>query len=139
MVLGLWLATCAHAETGWLTVMGDSSDSLVNTIEVDPTSVSQSKEGRVMRIRVSRSAPRVSWDGVPYRSYVSQVLFDCTFNRARYLSIEFYKESAWKGVSHQTTHYSPETIRLMEFRDVTPNPTRRIVRAACQSASVTSN
>lgn len=118
--------------------MGDPSDSAVNTIEVDPTPVSLSKDGRAMRVRVSRSADRASWDGVAYRSYHSLVLFDCVNRTARYLSIEFYTEPGWKGQSHHTSLYQ-DPPRWMMFRDVEPNPAQRIVRAACDSASIISN
>ena len=63
------------------------------------------------------------------------MLFDCTSNTARYLSIDFYREADWKGESYHTSVYD-ELPRLMEFRDVEPNPAQRIVRAACQSSGV---
>lgn len=138
LVFCLWGAACVQAETNWLTIVGDPGDPAVNTIEVDPTPVSLGQEGRVMRVRVSRSSERVSWDGISYRSYQSLVLVDCVSSSAKYLSIDFYLEPNWKGVPHQTSVYT-DPPRLMEFRDVTPNPAPRIVRATCESASVISN
>lgn len=138
LVFWLWGACCVQAENVWFNIMGSASDPTVDTVEVDPTPVSLSKTRRVMRVRVSRAAERVSWDGVAYRSYQSQVLFDCIDNTARYLSIKFYREAGWQGVSHQTSTYT-EPPRLMEFRDVEPNPAQRIVRAACESDSILSN
>lgn len=135
----LWASICAQAQTIWFNVLGDPSDPTVNTIEVDPTPVSINGDTRIMRVRVSRSAGRVSWDGVPYRSYVSEVFFDCRSNTARYITIDFYKLPAWKGQPHQHTVYSQSQPRLMEFRDVEPNPGQRIIRAACQTASITTN
>lgn len=139
LVLCLSGAACAQAEsTDWLNIMGDGDDPSVNTIEVDPTPLSSDE--RVLRVRVSRSTERVSWDGVRYRSYVSKVQFDCVNNKARYLSIDFYREPGWKGVSYHTSVYKDkEPERMMEFREVTPNPAQRIVRAACESDSVSSN
>ncbi len=134
----LWGASCVQAQTAWLNIMGDASDPAVNTIEVHPTAVSLSKHRQVMRVRVSRSTDRTSWDGIAYRSYQAKVLFDCPHKTARYLSIEFYLAPGWKGEPYQTSLYT-ETVRLMAFRDVEPNPAQRIVRAACESASVVSN
>ncbi|MEO7160413.1 MAG: hypothetical protein ABIX00_07925, partial [Polaromonas sp.] len=79
----LWACSSLHAQSGWFNIMGDPADETVNTIEVDPTPVSVSSETRIMRIRVSRSADLVNWEGIPYRSYVSEVLFDCTNHTAR--------------------------------------------------------
>lgn len=138
LVFWLWGASCVQAENVWFNIIGSASDPTVDTVEVDPTAVSLSKTRRVMRVRVSRAADRVSWDGVPYRSYYSHVLFDCLDNTARYLSIKFYRAPGWQGVSHQTSVYT-EPPRLMAFRDVQPNPARRIVRAACETDSIISN
>lgn len=140
LVLCLGGAACVQADTktNWLNIMGDPQDPTVNTIEVDPTPVSQSNEGRVMRVRVSRSAERISSRGINYRSFESRVLFDCTNSTARYLSADLYLEPGWKGVSHHTSVYDGPP-QLMEFRDVEPNPAQRIVRAACHSSSISSN
>lgn len=128
-------ACSLHAQTNWFNVMGDPQDPAVNTVEVDPTPVAVNGELKTMKIRVSRSAQRTSWDGVPYRSYTSTVLFDCASKTARYLSLDFYMEPAWKGASHQTSTYPPDVKRAMEFRDVTPNPTQRLIRAACRNTA----
>lgn len=127
-------ASVLHAQAAWFTVLGDPKDPALNTIEVDPVPVSVQGETRTMKIRVSRSLPRTSWDGVPYRSYTSTVQFDCANKTARYLSLDFYKEPLWKGESHQTSTYPEGVVRQMAFRDVTPNPTQRLIRAACRPA-----
>lgn len=134
---GLLCCSLLHAETSWFTVTGDPANPAVSTVEVDPTPVSVQEERRSMRIRVSRSTQRTSWDGVPYRSYVSTVLFDCTSNTARYVSLEFYRAPLWQGKSHSTAVYTQDQPRAMQFRDVTPNPTERLIKAACQSGNVT--
>ena len=132
LLLALALAPMlAPADTLWLTVMGSASDPAANTIQVDPAPVEVKDEFRIMRVRVSRSSQRSSWDGIPYRSYESTVLFDCTQQNARYLSLRFFMQPGWAGESHKTSTYPPETPRWMEFRDVQPNPTARIIRAAC--------
>ena len=127
-------ASVLHAQAAWFTVLGDPQDPGLNTIEVDPVPVSVQGETRTMKIRVSRSLPRTSWDGVPYRSYTSTVQFDCANKTARYLSLDFYKEPLWKGEPHQTSTYPEGVVRQMAFRDVTPNPTQRLIRAACRPA-----
>lgn len=129
----------AQATSSWFNVMGDAADESVNTIEVDPTPVAITGETRVMRVRVSRSQDRVNWDGVPYRSYVSEVLFDCPSSMARYLSIDYYRLPAWKGEPFLRREYLQTEPRWMQFRDVEPNPYRRIIRAACNTSSITNN
>lgn len=127
-------ASALHAQSAWFTVLGDPQEPGINTIEVDPVPVSVEGEMRVMKVRVSRSAERTSWDGVPYRSYTSTVQFDCADKSARYLSLDFYKEPLWKGKPHKTSTYPEGKVRQMAFRDVTPNPTERLIRAACLGA-----
>ncbi|CDS49499.1 hypothetical protein [Polaromonas sp. CG9_12] len=119
--------------------MGDAADESVNTIEVDPTPVSITAETRIMRVRVSRSQDRVNWDGVPYRSLVADVLFDCPRSSARYLSIDYYRLPAWKGEPYLRRVYSQMEPRMMLFRDVEPNPHQRIIRAACRTSNIINN
>lgn len=135
----LWGFACVHAQNDWFNVMGDPADENVNTIEVDPTPVAVNSDTRIMRIRVSRSANRVNWEGTPYRSYVSEVLFDCTRHTARYILIDFYSQPAWKGEPTKRVVYSQDEHRPVQFRDVEPNPYKRIIRAACEIASITNN
>ena len=139
MVCCLWCCTLAHARADWFNVLGDAADESVNTIEVDPTPLSITGETRIMRVRVSRSQDRVNWDGVPYRSYVAEVFFDCPNNMARYLSIDYYRLPAWKGERYLRREYLQTEPRLMQFRDVEPNPYQRIIRAACHTSSITNN
>jgi len=128
-----------HAQAAWFTVLGDPQEPAVNTIEVDPIPVAVQGEVRVMKIRVSRSTQRTSWDGVHYRSYTSLVHFDCANKSARYASLDFYLEPLWKGQPHKTSTYPEGVMRRMEFRDVTPNPTQRLIRAACRRADSVKN
>lgn len=128
-----------RAESVWFNVEGDATNPAVNTIEVDPSPVTVAGAMRTMRIRVSRSAPRVSWDGVPYRSFVADVIINCLENSARYGTLTYYQQPAWAGEVTKTAIYGETDLRVMAFRDVVPNPTLRIIRAACQSAAVQSN
>ncbi|MBG6072012.1 MULTISPECIES: surface-adhesin E family protein [unclassified Polaromonas] len=139
MVCCLWCCTLAQAGTEWFNVMGDAANESVNTIEVDPSPVSINPESRIMRVRVSRSEDRVNWDGVPYRSFVSDVLFDCSQATARYLSIDYYRLPAWKGEPYLRRVYPQTEPRMMLFREVEPNPYRRIIRAACQTSNIINN
>lgn len=128
-----------HADTNWFNVTGDAADAGANTVEVDPVPIEVSGDLRTMRVRVSRATERKNWEGVTYRSYVSEVVFDCARKTARYRSITFYMQPAWRGEVSTRSSYSDTEPRAMEFRDITPNPTARLLRAACQSGSVTNN
>ncbi len=136
LMAGLLLGCAAWGQTPWFTVLGDPANPAVDTIEVDPSPVSVTVEAQTMRVRVSRSTLRKSWDGVPYRSYVSDVVFDCANKKARYSVLVFYMEPLWQGNSHNTSTYSHDKPRWMEFRDVRPNPNQQIIRAACESGRV---
>jgi hypothetical protein len=83
LLMGVGGVGSLHARTGWFNVMGDPQDTTVNTIEVDPIPVAVNGDLKTMKIRVSRSVQRTSWDGVPYRSYTSTVVFDCANKSAQ--------------------------------------------------------
>ena len=129
----------AYGQGDWFNLIGDAADETVTTIEVHPTPVSIDGAQRVMRLRVSRSADRVNWDGVPYRSYVTEVLFDCLTNTASYQTIDYFSLPGWKNEPDRRLAYSQADPRPMEFPDVVPNPTQRIIRAVCQTSSITTN
>lgn len=136
---GAQAKTQPQTQVPWFNIMGDTTDASVNTIEVDPTPLSINGHKRVMRVRVSRSADRVSWYDVPYRSYVSEVMFDCATNSARYLSIDYYRQPFWTGEPSRRAVFGADDYRAMRFLDVEPNPYQVIIRAACQTGSVTHN
>lgn len=136
VVCCLLLAGSVWAQVNWFTVLGDAANAAVDTIEVDPSPLSVTVEAQTMRVRVSRSKLRKSWEGVPYRSYESEVVFDCSNKKARYSTIVFYMQPLWQGSAHNTSAYTRDNPRWMEFRDVSPNPTRQIIRAACESGRV---
>ncbi|MES2282420.1 MAG: surface-adhesin E family protein [Pseudomonadota bacterium] len=129
-VLCLLGASLVQAENTWFTVIGDEKDAALDTIQVDPESMT-SGDIRTLRVRVNRAAARTSWDSVRYRSYVSLVTFDCVNRSARYVSITYFMQALWKGDSHKTSDYTTGTPRPMLFLDVNPNPSARIIRAAC--------
>ncbi|MEO5737940.1 MAG: surface-adhesin E family protein [Variovorax sp.] len=122
----------AFAQNRWFTVTGNLQDPVINTVQVDPVAVATSSDRKIMKVRVSRSADRVNWDGVPYRSYESQVAFDCRSGKAEYMNATYYLAPFWTGIPHHTSDYAASP-RPMLFRDVEPNPTHRLVRAACRT------
>ena len=128
------VVTVAFASTDWLTVLGDPADTAVNTIQVNPQPLEVRGFTRMMQVRVSRSAERTSWDGVPYRSYESVVAFDCQRRVARYQTIRYFKSPAWSGQPYRSVNYQSGEPRLMQFRDVQPNPNQKLVSAACGGA-----
>lgn len=132
LLAGLLTGTWAEAQSAanWFTVTGHPERPDVDTVQVDPVAVARDADGKTMNIRVSRAALRHNWDGVPYRSYDARVVFRCTERRAEYSVITYYMAPLWRGDPHQTVDYSDKP-RPMLFRDAQPNPTQRIVRAAC--------
>ena len=139
LLLCLWSGSFLQAQTAWFNIMGDPADAAVDTVEVDPTPVSINGAIRALQVRVSRSADQLGWDGVSYRSYASEVVFDCASNSTRYSWIDFYTLPGWKGEPHKRAVYTLSETRPMQFPDIEPNPYRRIVRAACQTGSVINN
>lgn len=132
LLVALSLLACqSQAQTVWFTVMGNPDDAALNTIQVDPKPEDSTDGLKAMRIRVNRSQQRTSWDGTPYRSYEARVLFDCPRKSAKYLSIAYHAQPQWRGTPYRTTDYTKGPVRLMLFKDVEPNPTARIIRAAC--------
>ncbi|MBC7604755.1 MAG: hypothetical protein H7255_19130 [Ramlibacter sp.] len=133
-----WFVACwvlagfaASGQDAWLTVAGEPDRPDVNTIQVDPSTRVLGDAMLTMKVRVSRSNQRTSWDGIPYRSYESVVSFDCQNRTARYLTIHYFEKPLWEGQSYRTGDYSRGVPRFMAFRDVEPNPNVRIVNAAC--------
>jgi hypothetical protein len=126
----------AFAQTQWLSIVGDPMDAAVDTVQVDPVTFNRAGALRTVRVRVNRATERKSWDGEVYRSYNAEVQIDCGARTGRYLSIEFFAQTLWQGEPHGKTLYSKSEIRPMLFRDMNPNPTQRLIRAACQTDNV---
>ena len=129
----------AQGPVNWFTIQGDPVNPAADTIEVNPVPVSVSGDLRTMHIRVSRSAQRTNWDGLAYRSFKADVLFDCGGKNARYVAMEYFMQPTWAGPTHASTKYTPSESRPMRFRDVSPNPTAQIIRAVCATGGVISN
>lgn len=131
-LLGL-VGASAAAQADWFTVTGNPDDPTVNTVQVDPVAIKIAGARRTMNVRVSRSQDRANWEGVPYRSYEARVVFDCRARKADYRFARFYMAPLWQGGAHNETDYS-DNPKPMRFLDVEPNPTERIVRAACHGS-----
>lgn len=138
-VAAVTVASLAHAQAPvqiqWFTVAGNPGDAASNTVQVDPVAIGVEGDSRPaskrMNVRVNRSAERVNWDNIPYRSYESQVVFDCQARRAAYVQARYYARPLWQGEPHTVADYGGNP-RPMLFRDMEPNPMNRIVRAACR-------
>ena len=143
--VALWLTCVLAGATGtaqastWLTMRGEPDDDANDIVEVNPESMEGKSELRTMQVRVNRAHQRTSRDGVVFRSFLSVVEFDCAKNTARFVSADFYHLPMWRGAVHHTKVYSRDQMRPMVFREMTPNPTERIIRAACKSGDVLSN
>lgn len=119
-----------HASAAWFNIVGDPTKPTEDVVEVDVGTLSPYQSTRTLLIRVNRTTHRTSWDGVAYRSYTAQVLFECTKPSAYYQSITFFKDPLWVGDT-TTVQYEKEPRREMQFRAIQPNPSARIVKAAC--------
>ena len=123
------------AQAEWFTVTGDSQALNVDTVQVDPVALRTDGWTKTMRLRVNRSGQRHNWEGQPYRSYEARAMFDCRAMKADYLYVAYYMQPLWKGEAYQRTDYA-NNRRPMRFRDMEPNPTARILRAACRQEGV---
>ncbi|AMM26007.1 surface-adhesin E family protein [Variovorax sp. PAMC 28711] len=130
LCLGGCMGAPAHAQGEWFTVMGDAADGSVDTVQVDPVAVSVEGRSKTMNVRVNRAASRLNWDDVPYRSFESRVVFDCQARRADYVQVRYYTQALWGGEAAVETEYRGDP-RPMLLRDMVPNPTSRLLRAAC--------
>lgn len=134
LVLLAWIGCQAQAETRWFTVVGNPGDPLVDTVQVDPVAAQVEGHRKTMSLRVSRASPRLNWEQLPYRSYEARVVFDCRGRKGSYLHATYYPVPLWAGEPHNVTDYSNHP-RPVLFRDIEPNPTERIVRAACRTVT----
>lgn len=131
---GLMICSGSYAQSDWLTVIGDHTDATADTVEVKPKPLSASGDHRVMLVRVSRAQQRINWDGIPFRSYVSTVDFDCAKMDAQFQQVSYYMQPGWSGEVHKIIQYGKSNPRPMRFRGVTPNPMDRIIKAACSTS-----
>lgn len=134
-MLGTHAARAAQAaEHNWFTITGDALKPHAETVQVDPVALRSEGDTRTMLVRVSRSQERRNWDDVPYRSYESSVAINCRTRKAFYQQATFYQQPLWQGDPHLAADYQ-QNPQPMLFKGMNPNPTERIIRAACRLPS----
>ena len=94
-------AAIAHDQSHWLTMVGTPGKPDENTIEVRPASFAATANPPSLDIRVNRSAPSVSSEGIPFRSYMVTILVDCGEKTARFTTASFYMMPMWEGQPDQ--------------------------------------
>ena len=120
----------AQTANSWLTIVGSQDDPAVDTILIDPTTVAPQGNLRFMSIRLNRAGKRNSTDGISFRSFESEVEFDCARRSARFTKTQFYDGPSWT-LPGRLINYSSTTVRSMDFRGIEPNPKNRLISAAC--------
>ena len=129
----LFLATKLSAQTTWLTVAGNPGDASTDLLEVDPKSRVQILDEATLNIRVSRNKLLSSSDGIPFRSYTATIRVNCLEKTARFATAAFHMMPFWEGTPHRVLVFTSTEIRPVIFRFFEPNPTARVVKAACIS------
>ena len=136
-ILGPCLCVPVLGQAHWLTMAGDLTTPQVDTVEVSPDSVTVFKNLRVMKIRTNRAANRITYDGLPYRSYHGTVHIDCDAKQARFRQMRYFLGPLWTGEA-RNVEYPEGDMPPVAFRDLNPNPVARIVQAACAIGTVQS-
>ncbi len=121
-------------EGAWFTITGDARQPQAETLQVDPVALKTEGDFKTMKVRVNRAQQRRNWDEVPYRSYEARVLFNCRTLRAFYLEASFFEQPMWQGNPHQVADYMHDPKPVL-FKGMEPNPTERVIRAACRPAA----
>lgn len=125
------IGALAQAQDTWFTVVGNLGDPESDIVDIQPQSLPSSPGFVNYLVRVNRAKLRSSWDDIPYRSYTASVMIDCAAQKGRYTSIAFHMMPLWAGKPHKSQVFSATEERPMLFRSIEPNPTERIIRAAC--------
>lgn len=128
----------AYASSNWLTLVGDPADPSSDYIEFDPGALTRDGGQASIPVRVSRSSPRTSKEGIVFRSFESVVAVNCKKRVARFLQATFFAEPDFQGVPFRTEVFGPLDLRPMEFRLIKGAPTRRVIDAACNTAAIKS-
>lgn len=114
----------------WFTVVGDPTRASVDTVAVDPTNLAAVGNLKLVKVRVSRAVQRTNPRGVLFRSFEATVEIDCEHQTGRYLRTQFYSEPLW-STPIDVIEYGASADSPMVFRSMTPNPSQRIIKAAC--------
>ncbi|MDO8251851.1 MAG: hypothetical protein Q7T78_19345 [Rhodoferax sp.] len=133
LCLALFHVNAAQAEGNWLTLVGDPKDQAADYIQLNPSGLSRDKNRRIVPVRVSRVHARTSKEGIVFRSFEGVAAIDCVSGSARILQASFYAEANFKGKPIRVEVFKPDDVRPLAFREVSGQPTQRVVRAACNT------
>ncbi len=124
-----------HADPLWLTLTGDPTRADRDSVQVRVDSVSLNGSTGSLQLRVNRSQAREAFDGQTYRSYIGWIKVDCPQQEGLFQQLQYYTEALWTGDTRVVNYVEPNTPRLL-FKDMQPNPTERLIRAACSVEKV---
>jgi len=124
-----------HADPLWLTLAGDASRADRDSVQVMADSVSLNGTTGALQLRVSRAAERDAYDSLPYRSYIGWIKVDCTQRVGRFQQLQYYSDALWTGEA-RVVNFTEPNLPLLMFKDMQPNPTTRLIRAACSVEKV---
>ena len=128
----------AFASSNWLTLVGDPAVPSSDYIQFDPAALSRDGEQPTIPVRVSRSQPRTTKEGIVFQSFESVVAVDCSKRSARYLVATFFAAPDFQGEPLRTMVFDPLDPRPVEFRLIQGEPTQRMINAACNLGAVKS-
>ncbi|WP_280814862.1 surface-adhesin E family protein [Variovorax sp. TBS-050B] len=129
LLLALTAGWPAHAE--WLTLGGSAGDAGNSYVQVDPTSVVVDGTKRLMAVRLSLAAPRVTRDGIKFRSFSGQASIDCEARSARYVGATYFAQPNFVGEPIAVKVFEPDDVRPMNFDGAPGDLATRTVNAAC--------
>lgn len=114
----------------WLTVVGDPGNARADTVEADAASAVAFESMRLVKLRVNRAKPRNAFDGLPFQSYYSTAMFDCTQMTAWHRSVALFNKPLWQG-QMRMHEYVERDGRDLAFAGMAENPRDRLIKAAC--------
>jgi hypothetical protein len=136
----LLMSAGVRAADTWLTITGDPANSANHYIQVNAAAIDIKDELRIIPVRINRATLwTTAGDGIQFRSVVTEVQIDCAQQTARYVTAAFYTQPDFRGQPFKVTTYAGDDIRPMIFKDIDDDPNARIIKAACNARSVTSN
>lgn len=129
LALAVVLFSTAQARAAdWFTVLGNSADPAVDSVELDLSDVAKRGEITKMEMRVNLAQRRGSANGDSYQSYQSTIAIDCAAEAITHVDQMRFEQRDLSG--HGTFERFVES-RPMAFRGLDPSPKARILKAAC--------
>lgn len=123
-------STWATTEPMWLSIVGEAQNATADTVEVDASSAVAFESMRLIKLRVNRAKPRPGFDGLPYQSYYSTAIVDCTALKAWHRTISLFERPLWRG-QMRIREYTETDGHGVTFSEMEPNPRDRLIKAAC--------